>query len=45
MITPEIEELIGYADESYAAAKLLIDKGFRQRGCQTEIHAHENSRN
>lgn len=28
MITPEIKDLINYADESHAAAKVLIDKGF-----------------
>ncbi len=28
MITPEIQELLDYAGESHAAAKVLIDKGF-----------------
>jgi uncharacterized protein (UPF0332 family) len=28
MMTPEIKELIDYAGESHAAAKVLIDKGF-----------------
>lgn len=28
MMTPEIQELIDYAGESHAAAKVLIDKGF-----------------
>jgi uncharacterized protein (UPF0332 family) len=28
MITPEIQKLLDYADESHEAAKVLIDNGF-----------------
>jgi hypothetical protein len=28
MITPELQKLLDYADESHKAAKVLIDSGF-----------------